>query len=376
MSPRPKNLVGLGAGLAAAGVGAAIGLAAERWTLGRVRTSAAAEAFGSLLGTAHRVLAKDGTPLHVEVDELEDFGARADEGAGVTVVLTHGFCLNLDSWHYQRQALRGRYRLVLWDQRGHGRSGVGPVGSCTVDQCGHDLLRVLQEVAPQGPLVLVGHSLGGMTQMALAADEPALVSERVLGVGLIATSPGGLSQVHWGLADLVGRVAHRLGPVTLAGLARAPKLVDRTRRIASDLEQALVKRYSYASPVPSSLVRFSAAMIAATPIEVVSEFMPTFDVHDKREALAVLDGIEALVLSGAKDLLTPLEHSEEIVRRLPGAEHVVIPDAGHLVMLERPHEVNLHVDALLVRARRALELGASGGGGAGSRRRGTRRPRP
>ena len=248
---------------------------------------------------------------------------------------------------------------MLWDQRGHGRSGVGPAGSCTVDQCGHDLLQVLHAVAPEGPLVLVGHSMGGMTQMAFAAEQHPFVVERVVGVALISTSSGGLADVHWGLRGVLGQVAHRMAPPTLAGLARTPGLVDRTRRIASDLEQAVVKRYSYASPVPASLVRFSAAMIAATPIEVIAEFLPTFDLHDKREALEAFDGIEALVLSGEADLVTPSEHSVEIVRHLPGAEHVVVPNAGHLVMMERPDEVNLHLDELLVRSARALDRAAA-----------------
>ena len=355
MKLRPPNLVSLGASLAAAGVGAALGLTAERFTAGRSRGGGVAEPYGSLRGKPLRVLADDGTALHVEVDEIADFGAPQAEGPAVTVVLSHGFCLNLDAWHYQRQSLRGRYRLVLWDQRGHGRSGSGPTGSCTVDQCGRDLRRVLEEVVPEGPMVLIGHSLGGMTQMALAAHYQELVSERVVGVALIATSSGGLADVHWGLMDALGQFAHRFAPRALSGLARTPRLVDRTRRIASDLEQVLVRRYSYASPVSSSLVRFSAAMIAATPIEVVAEFLPTFDLHDKREALAVLDGLEGLVLSGADDLLTPPEHSEEIVRRLPGAEHVRVPDAGHLVMLEHPDVVNLHLHELLVRSQRALE---------------------
>lgn len=353
MTPRLPNVLGLGAGLAAAGVGAALGLVAERWTLGRARGGGASEPFGSLRGAATIVTADDGTPLHVEVDELDDQSAAPD-GPAVTVVLSHGFCLNLDAWHYQRQALRGRYRLVLWDQRGHGRSGMGPVGSCTVDQCGRDLQRVLAAVAPDGPLALIGHSMGAMTQMALAEQRPELIEERVVAAAFIATSSGGLADVHWGLHNVVGQVAHRVAPLALAGLARAPGLVDRTRRIASDLEQALVKHYSYASAVPASVVRFSAEMIAATPIEVVAEFLPTFDLHDKREALAALNGIELLVLAGGGDQLTPPEHSEEIVRRLPVAEHVVVPDAGHLVLLERPDDVTRHLEELMARARRSL----------------------
>jgi pimeloyl-ACP methyl ester carboxylesterase len=223
-----------------------------------------------------------------------------------------------------------------------------------VDQCGADLRAVVEAVAPTGPLVLVGHSMGGMTVMALAGEHPELVAERVVGVGLLATSSGGLADDSWGLNGPVSGVAHKLAPTAVRTLTRAPRLVDRSRRIGSDLEQLLVKRYSYASAVPAALVRFTSAMIAATPIDVVSGFLPGFDLHDKAEALAALDGLEALVLTGDEDLLTPPEHSEAIVRRLPGAEHVVVPHAGHMVMLEHPDVVNLHLGDLLDRADRAV----------------------
>lgn len=344
-----RRLIGLGAGVAAAGIGAALGLAAQRWTAGRVSHTGEGEAYGSLRGDVHPVVASDGTPIYVEVDEADNPGSPAP-----TLVFGHGFCLNQDIWHYQRQWLRGRYRMVFWDQRGHGRSGTGPREHYTVDQCGADLLAVLESVAPTGPLVLVGHSMGGMTVMSLADAHPELVRERVVGVGLVATTSGGLAEVHWGLADRVGRVAHKIAPVALAGLARTPRLVDGTRRIGSDLEELLVRHYSYASPVPESLVRFTADVIAATPLDVIAGFLPGFDLHDKNEALEVLDGVESLVLSGEADLLTPPEHSEAIVRRLPGVEYVLVPKAGHLLMLEHPDDVNLHLGDLVDRAERAL----------------------
>jgi pimeloyl-ACP methyl ester carboxylesterase len=342
-------LLGFGAALVAAGAGTAIGLAAERWTVRRTTAGETDPGLGSLTGDVWPVIAADGTRLHVEVDELPD-------GADVplTGVFSHGYCLSRQSWHFQRQALRGRYRMVFWDQRGHGLSDAGPAGSCTVDQCGRDLRTVLDAVAPTGRLALVGHSMGGMTIMALAMHAPDLVRERVAGVALVSTSAGGLANVHWGLRGQLGSVAHKVVPAAVAGLARVPALVTRSRRLGSDLQQVVVQRYSYASPVPESLVRFTAEMIAATPIAVVAEYLPTFDLHDKHEALAALDGIETLVLSGADDLLTPPEHSEEIVRRLPGAEEVLVPDAGHLVMLEHPEVVTEAIADLLDRAERAL----------------------
>jgi pimeloyl-ACP methyl ester carboxylesterase len=93
-------------------------------------------------------------------------------------------------------------------------------------------------------------------------------------------------------------------------------------------------------------------MIASTRLEVISDFLPTFGTHDKLAALAALHGHEVLVLVGDGDLLTPLAHSEEIVRRIPGAEHVVVRNAGHLVMLEHPEVVTMHLVDLVQRSQR------------------------
>lgn len=95
-------------------------------------------------------------------------------------------------------------------------------------------------------------------------------------------------------------------------------------------------------------------MIAATRIEVIGDFLPAFNQHDKHESLETMSGIETLVLVGDDDLMIPVEHSAEIVRRLPHAEHVVVRDAGHNVMLEHPEVVTPHLIALIDRARRTV----------------------
>jgi len=372
------GLLGLGVGLAAAGVGAALGTAAERLAVGRPLLARGGDSRsgdfpeGHPLGALHApptsVTADDGTVLYAEVDELPE-GSPADPHRP-TVVFSHGYCLSLDSWHYQREALRGRYRMVLWDQRGHGRSQRGPEDSANVDQLGRDLARVLERTVPTGPIVLIGHSMGGMTVMSYAAQHSEEFGSRVVGAGLVGTSSGGLSSVDFGL-HRVGQVVQRVGPAALAVLARRPGLVERGRRIGSDLEQVLVRRFSYASDVDEELVRFTADMIASTRIEVVNDFFPAFSAHDKREALAALDGIETLVLVGDQDLLTPAAHSEDIVRMVPHAEHVVVRDGGHLVMLEHPEVVTPHLTALVQRAERAGGLRAGDGAAAGGARRRT-----
>jgi pimeloyl-ACP methyl ester carboxylesterase len=364
---RRQGLIALGIGIAAAGAGAALGLAAERVAAGRVLGRELPEAgtgevpdprggpaLGSVHGDARIVVADDGVPLHVEVDEAPEPERKG--AVPLTVVLTHGYALTLDSWHYQRLALRGRGRLVLWDQRGHGSSGTGPPGSSTIDQVGNDLATVIDEVAPEGPLVLLGHSMGGMTVMSLAQRRPELFAERVVAVGLISTSAGGLGDLDLGLPGF-GRLAVRAAPVAARVVARSPGLAAQGRRVSSDLETLLVRRYSFASEVPPGLVRFSTQMIASTRLEVISDFLPTFAGHDKREALAAMSGTEVLVMVGDHDLLIPAAHSEEIARRLPDAEHVVVRGGGHLVMLEHPGVVDDHVLELAERAARAVDKG-------------------
>jgi len=348
-----------GRGLLAAGAlaaGAALGAIAERSLL---RASGAASAdelpedFGSLRGEVREVTADDGTVLHVEIDEPEDPAL-----AGLTVLFAHGYALNLDSWHYQRMALRGRARLVLYDQRSHGRSGRAEFDTHHVDQLGRDMAAVIDAVAPTGPLMLVGHSMGGMTIMALAAQRPELFSDRIYGVALIATTAGGLASGQLGLPPGIGHVFHRIAPPVAAALARRKGVVERVRWNQSDLGLLLTRLYSFGSTATEQASRFVASMVSATPIDVVAEFLPALQEHDKREVLEVFQNVELLVIVGDTDRLTPKEQSDEIVRRVPGAEYVVIPDSGHMLTLEKHQEVDEHLLTLLERVRRDIGSGA------------------
>jgi pimeloyl-ACP methyl ester carboxylesterase len=354
-----------GRGLLAAGAlaaGAVVGAIAERSLLRASGGPAADEVpadFGTLRGDVLAVTADDGTVLHVEIDELED-GAETD---ALTVIFSHGYALNLDSWHYQRQALRGRARLVLYDQRSHGRSERADFDTHHVDQLGKDLGVVIDTVAPAGPLLLIGHSMGGMTIMALAAQRPELFDDRVYGVALIATTAGGLSSGPLGLPPGVGQVFHRIAPPVAAALARRKGLVERSRWNYSDLGLLMTRLYSFGSTATEQASRFVASMVSSTPMDVLAEFLPALQEHDKRAALAVFQGVELLVIVGDIDRLTPKEQSAEIVRHVPGAEYVVIPDSGHMLTLEKHEEVDAHLIALLDRVRRDV-AGSSADGAA------------
>jgi len=351
VSRQRRTLTGIGVGLAAAGATAAASVVAERLARA-LKTAKALESLDTYEEEATSeviVFADDGVPLHVEIDEPAGSPDGMPTGAEVpTVVLSHGYTLSLRCWVFQRRALKAAgYRVVLWDQRGHGRSGPGSKESYEIDQLGLDLYAVISAVVPQGPLILVGHSMGGMTLMALAGQHPQLVRDRVLGVAFVATSPGGISAVSWGLGKVLGKAVHRLGPFAVGQLAGRQGLVNSVLKAGREVEEYFVDLYSFASPVPLSIVRLTADMIFKTRMEVISDFMETFDKHDKRVALEQFIGVEALVLNGIQDLLTPPQ------QLIPGAEHVLVNDAGHIIMLEHPDVVSEQLLALIVRAQRA-----------------------
>lgn len=356
-----------GAAIGVIAAGAAAGVAVERLTVGRgmrMKARLALDAlgdYGSLRGTEGSTRAEDGTELYYEVDDLPEDGKKrrlARKAAPpATVVFCHGYCLSQDSWHFQRAAFRGLIRSVYWDQRSHGRSDRGLAQAdgepVTIEQLGRDLKAVIDVAAPKGPLVLIGHSMGGMTIMALAEQFPELVRDRVIGVALVGTSSGGLGEVTYGLPlPAAGMSAvRRVLPGVLKALGSQVELVEKGRRATADLFAGMIKRYSFGSrDVDPAVARFAERLIEATPIDVVAEFYPAFEIHDKSAALQQFADLPVTVIAGDTDMITPPGHSEVIKAALPGAELTILESAGHLVMLEYPETVTALLSELLVRA--------------------------
>lgn len=324
-------------GLAAAGAGIA---ARQRRAISR-RHPGDAPAFGSLRAEPVTVVADDGTPLHVEVDEAD---------SPVTLVFCHGYALNLDCWHFQREHYRGRIRSVYYDQRSHGRSGRSPIGHATIDQLGHDLLTVLDHVAPDGPIVLVGHSMGGMTIVALAEQHPELFGDRVVAAGLISTTAGGLdpSRILFPMVpEWAGSRSMQRGVATLA---RGHRAVDGLRRVGRDIALVATDQLAFGDDVPASYVQFVDRMLSATPFEVVAEFFPGFSELDKFDHVGVLARVPTAVICGTRDKLTSIGHSRKLNARIDGSTLLECHDAGHMVILERSDEVNGELDKLLATA--------------------------
>jgi pimeloyl-ACP methyl ester carboxylesterase len=339
---RLAEAAGLATGIAAAGVG--IVIAVEKVAVGRMRMQpdpAAFEPFGQLRGRSVTVLADDGVPLHAEISGPED--------APLTIVFCHGYTLSQDVWHYQRQDLEQDTRLVFWDQRGHGRSGRSDPSRLTIDQLGSDLAAVLAATVPSsGPVVLVGHSMGGMTIMALAAQRPELFGTTIAGVGLISTAAAGLDPGAYLPAPL--RPAARvLTPPVLRGSAsgRRADVVERVRQAAGDLSFLSTRYIAFGdADVSPTTVDFLDRVIRATPIDVVAGFFVALREHDKRGALPALGQVPTVVLAGAEDRLIPCRLAEDLADAIPAARLLIVPGAGHALILERPDIVTEEISDL------------------------------
>jgi pimeloyl-ACP methyl ester carboxylesterase len=336
------------AAVTAAGV--ALGLFLEEKIIGpKVRgTEGSGESFGVLHGDPVRVVADDGVSLYTEVDDWRSAAVDDD----VTVIFVHGYTLNQNCWHYQRRDLRPQARLIFADQRSHGSSGRSDRDHSTIDQLGLDLGQIIDQIGGEGPIVLVGHSMGGMTIMALAAARPDLfMTGRVGGVAFLATSAGGLTQTPLGLPAPLGALLHKVAPKLLDMALAQGDLIEFGRRYGNDLGLLFTNRYSFGSHVSPDITTFTAEMVNATPIEVIAEFLPGLEAHEKTQALAAMLNTDVLVMVGDSDVQTPPEHSAEIARLLPKAELQVLPETGHMIMLERYPEVTHALLLLLDRVR-------------------------
>jgi pimeloyl-ACP methyl ester carboxylesterase len=347
---RKRKLVsaGLGATLAAA---VAAGVVVERQVVKRRRAGGeGADELGALHSTAVQVLTDDGLELHAEVDEIAPYGTATPDPTRPTLVFVHGYALNLDCWHFQRARFRGKHRMVFYDQRSHGRSDRSDLEHATIDQLGRDLLAVLDRLVPEGPVVLVGHSMGGMTLVALAEQHPELFGDRVVGAALISTTAGGL-RTHRVLSPFIpDRIGGQIGPRLVAGLARAPELVDSARRRGSNIGFLVADRFAFGDEVPSSYVEFVDGMLAGTPYEVLAQFFPNFDALDKFSVLAAFEQVPTTIVCGTKDRLTSVGHSRKMASRISGARLVECSGAGHMVILERHEKVNAALAELFERA--------------------------
>jgi pimeloyl-ACP methyl ester carboxylesterase len=281
----------------------------------------------------------DGTTLRV----LE----TGSPDAQITVVLLHGWTLSKHAWDRVvsrlPEAAGTPVRTVRFDLRGHGESAPGPEGTATIQQCADDLAELIADRVPEGPIVLAGHSMGGMTLMALAEQHRRLFDDRVAGVALVATSSGNLATPSFGLPRPIRPVAHRLDRMlsSRVGASRGRRLSRRAGWMRPGLRWLL-----FGSRPAAADVEATAEWVARCHPGNMGAFRLALAEHNRLEALEALRSVPTVVLAGLADRLCPRSHARRIADALPDAQLLFYPGAGHMLPLERDDEVTGRIAAL------------------------------
>jgi 3-oxoadipate enol-lactonase len=236
------------------------------------------------------------------------------EGEGPWVVMSHSLACSLEMWDPQVDALKGGYKVLRFDTRGHGRSDA-PSGAYTLEMLADDLQGLLQSRGVERPH-FVGLSMGGMIGMVYALKYPGALRSLVL-------------------CDTTSRLGPEVKPVWEERIRTA------TEKGMEPLVEPTLKRW-FTEPMLArrpAVIDTVAAMIRATPaVGYVGccHAIPKIDVTARLEEIRC----PIRIIVGEQDVGTPVAMAQEIHAAAPGSELVVIPNASHLSNLEQPEAFN------------------------------------
>lgn len=260
------------------------------------------------------------TDPHGEVSWVETGdGARlrvVSAGEGPPLLLLHGLNVDLALWSKMFDDLvAAGHRVITYDHRGHGESTVGSYGQ-SIDLMADDLKAIVEHFDVRDA-VAVGHSMGGMVLLTFATRHAGAAAERLRGMVLVASSPGGVFEVPRNMAQLALLKTGAAFPIV--------SHPDHGRVLAAD--------YFGADP-PLSHVESLATLWAETPAEHFDDNAAALGDFDVRAELGTV-AIPALVVGGTKDKNLPHRMSEFIASRLPEARLETF-DTGHMIPWEEP----------------------------------------
>lgn len=285
------------------------------------------------------VVAADGTALAVR--DYHPAGAQA------TVIPLHGFCLSKESWDRQRRYLIDRWghrvRVIDYDHRGHGQSDAATPGTATVDQLADDLATVITTLGVSTPLILAGHSMGGMAVLKYMARAHRPVDPS--GLVLVATAAHNVAEHGIGrmLATPATAALHHL-------VAHLPDQL--VRRLTRPVCTAIGHCVHCGRDEQATLCSLTASAITHTPLSTAAGFLPALRSYDAHHVLPTITA-PTVVVSGGADLLTPPVHAREMAAAIVGAEHIHLPNSGHMMLTEAYTAVNDALDRVLHRCLRS-----------------------
>lgn len=251
---------------------------------------------------------------------VEDTG-----GAAPAVVFSHGLLYSSRMWDAQVPALQGRFRCIRFDHRGQGQSE-GAAGGYDMERLALDAVALIRALGVQ-PVHFVGHSMGGMVGMRVAARHPELVRSLVL----LDSSAEPEPKENLPRYRLLTFIERWLGPRLVAG---AVMKIMHGATVRAD---------------PSRAAELRAVRDRFLALDRVGAVRAVQCVLSRRGVQDELGNIRApaLVLVGEEDTATVPARAEALAKAIPGARLVRIPLAGHLSPIDNPGFVTEQLSAFL-----------------------------
>lgn len=256
---------------------------------------------------------------------LSTYGARvsyARVGTGEPVLLIQGVGAIGKAWTPQVEALKQRFSVITFDNRGIGASTITE-GRLTIESMADDALAILDAEGIDRCHV-VGHSMGGLIAMQLALISP----RRVKSLALLCTFPDGQSGVRLtrdtfftGLRTRLGTRNMRRNAFLSLVLSKAGMRSEQLRTLATEMTDLFGRDLA---DQPSIIMKQLRAM---------SRFDPTW-------RLRCLASIPTLVVSGEEDRIAVPAYGRKLAGAIPGAAYLQLEKAGHAVPIESPESIN------------------------------------
>jgi pimeloyl-ACP methyl ester carboxylesterase len=299
----------------AAGTGFAIGKSVLRRDRKLAVPGPSPEDLGLPGDIEHRVIGTaDGGRVHL-----------VERGSGPPIVLLHGVTLQAAIWSHQLRSLADGHRVIALDQRGHGQSVPGSLGT-TIEAMAADLADVLESLDLKD-VVIVGHSMGSMVALTLVLERPHLVAERVAGIAIVGGTAGlrlPLPGIAW-IAGAAGALGERgLEILQHRDVATLP---------AGDLGY-IVTRYAFGPAPKKAYVDLTLKIVREMEAASLAAILPDVIAFDVWEHLDRVD-LPMLVVVGSRDRLTPPSHAVRLRQAIATSRLVTLDGAGHMLMLER-----------------------------------------
>ncbi len=280
----------------------------------------------------------DGTRLHTEV-----FGPKT----GYPIVLAHGITCSLRVWREQILDLSRDHRVIAYDHRGHGRSGVPGPSSYSLDHLAADLDAVLAAALRPGErAVVAGHSMGGIAISAWSDRYRHRVDERVDAVALINTTTGDLlDKIQLLRMPGVLRAARVSAARTMIRSLGGAPLVRGTQPGSLRFLQMMAVG-AHADPAISD---FLHELFAATPPAGRGAWARVLVDEMGNRAHIDLSGltVPTLVIGSTEDRLLPMSQARKIAEAAPHLVDLVELPGGHCAILEHAADVNAHLRDLV-----------------------------